>query len=300
MQTEGELRPDAALPAMAAAPAHIASPDFCLGLVYPRDVERCFRLGAEPKTIGSGRNADIVLNDDAVSPVHCCISLDHGNVVVEDLGSPGGTLIDGKTVATAPLKSGQLLQVGHFRFTLREQSGAPEGGAAHAAAPAVRARSVGGMPNRAWIRQRLERAMNARAGSERPVTVALLAMDALEALRDRLGTTTGEALLRRAARLIAGHLRDKECYGLYSSDRILVVLPDVEKDEAGIRLTELCTAFAQRPFTVDEQSAKVDLSVGFATRQGLGADAAENFLTHVERALYRARRWGGNRAVTLD
>jgi len=72
------------------------------------------------KTIGRATQADFIVEAALVSRVHCRLTASRDNeLVVEDLDSTNGTLVNGEPVGRAVLKIGDTLTVG--RLELRVQ-----------------------------------------------------------------------------------------------------------------------------------------------------------------------------------
>jgi len=69
--------------------------------------------------IGRGQGADIQVDDSGVSRAHAEIVLGLP-VVIRDLGSTNGTLVDGRRVSEAPLNDGARIQVGSTVITYRD------------------------------------------------------------------------------------------------------------------------------------------------------------------------------------
>ncbi|MDP4014238.1 MAG: DUF3662 and FHA domain-containing protein [Candidatus Nanopelagicales bacterium] len=69
--------------------------------------------------IGRGTGADIQIDDTGVSRAHAEIILGLP-VIIRDLGSTNGTLVDGRSVAESPLHNGAHIQVGSTVITYRE------------------------------------------------------------------------------------------------------------------------------------------------------------------------------------
>lgn len=74
-----------------------------------------------PVVIGSRSDCDVQVSDRWISSRHCEIGLEDGCLVVRDLESANGTLIDGRPVQYARLLPRQTLTIGirAFRVSYR-------------------------------------------------------------------------------------------------------------------------------------------------------------------------------------
>ena len=79
------------------------------GTVYPVTKPRV--------TIGRA-NADITINDRMVSRVHCALEISDEGVLLRDLESTNGTLVDDRPIQTAPLSHGSSFRIGSHLFQL--------------------------------------------------------------------------------------------------------------------------------------------------------------------------------------
>jgi len=71
------------------------------------------------KTIGRTARADFIVEAALVSRLHCRLTTSESDVlVVEDLDSTNGTLVNGVRVTRAELKPGDALTVGRVHFTV--------------------------------------------------------------------------------------------------------------------------------------------------------------------------------------
>jgi pSer/pThr/pTyr-binding forkhead associated (FHA) protein len=72
-----------------------------------------------PAVLGRNADADVHLDDRWVSRVHCEISEIDGTLVVRDLDSHNGTLVNGQYITEAHLMPGDRLTVGLSRFEVQ-------------------------------------------------------------------------------------------------------------------------------------------------------------------------------------
>src|SRR4051795_11797391 len=68
--------------------------------------------------VGRHPQCDARLDSLRVSRHHCCMTQDHGEVVVRDLGSTNGIRINGQRVEMGRLKPGDELSIAHIRYRL--------------------------------------------------------------------------------------------------------------------------------------------------------------------------------------
>src|SRR5262245_690026 len=72
---------------------------------------------ASPATvIGRAAGCDLRLNVEGVHPLHCAIFTSPAGLVLRDLGSDSGTLVNDQRVTTCLLRDGDLLGIGPFQF----------------------------------------------------------------------------------------------------------------------------------------------------------------------------------------
>jgi pSer/pThr/pTyr-binding forkhead associated (FHA) protein len=82
------------------------------------DAELTLRLPpGSVKTIGRTARADFIVDEALVSRIHCRLTSDMSDqLVVEDLESTNGTLVNGKRISRAVLREGDVLTVGRIEF----------------------------------------------------------------------------------------------------------------------------------------------------------------------------------------
>lgn len=71
------------------------------------------------KTIGRTARADFIVEAGLVSRLHCRLTADASDqLVVEDLGSTNGTIVNGQRVERSVLRTGDVLTVGRVDFSV--------------------------------------------------------------------------------------------------------------------------------------------------------------------------------------
>ncbi|PKM45907.1 MAG: FHA domain-containing protein [Gammaproteobacteria bacterium HGW-Gammaproteobacteria-1] len=91
---------------------------------------RSYPLERDTVTIGRHAASDIRLDDPAVSTHHAALRLEsnpylegYRNVVLEDLGSTNGTLVNGAAVTRQVLHQGDRIRIGRYEFSFEAEEG---------------------------------------------------------------------------------------------------------------------------------------------------------------------------------
>lgn len=75
-----------------------------------------FRITQSVTNIGRGVEADIQIDDTSVSRLHCAIVLG-SEVLIRDLGSTNGTVVDGNRASESVLRDGSIIKIGNITLT---------------------------------------------------------------------------------------------------------------------------------------------------------------------------------------
>jgi ABC transport system ATP-binding/permease protein len=73
------------------------------------------------KTVGRTARADFILDAALVSRIHCRLTADKSDqLIVEDLNSTNGTLVNGKRIERYVLKPGDVVTIGRVEFEVAQ------------------------------------------------------------------------------------------------------------------------------------------------------------------------------------
>jgi diguanylate cyclase (GGDEF)-like protein len=141
------------------------------------------------------------------------------------------------------------------------------------------------LPNRRGWEQALERELARVRRRRTPLCVAVLDLDRFKEFNDEKGHLAGDRLLTEVAATWMGLLRDTDVLARYGGDEFGIILPDCFPGKAREIVDRLCQA----------TSAGSTCSAGVAAAEdGVGMS---ELIDRADRALYRAKAAGGNRAV---
>ncbi|MCB0915037.1 MAG: diguanylate cyclase [Actinobacteria bacterium] len=131
--------------------------------------------------------------------------------------------------------------------------------------------------------------------SESPVgAVVMIDVDRFKAVNDLAGHPVGDRVLTNLGRVLLGVSGDRGFAARIGGDEFALVLPEATQAEVLLAVEKLQREIRTARWT-DEVGQLVTISIGIATRHSY-ADLA-TMVTESDKALYRAKALGGDRAV---
>lgn len=137
----------------------------------------------------------------------------------------------------------------------------------------------------------LERARRQSA----PLCVVLLDLDHFKLLNDTCGHAAGDLVLQRFGQLLTDTLRKSDVVCRHGGEEFVVVMPDVQGDEAQAVITRLLEAYSSMQLALGRRRLpRGTFSAGIALFPQHGA-TLEQLLSRADRALYTAKNQGRSR-----
>lgn len=157
-----------------------------------------------------------------------------------------------------------------------------------------------GLANRAAFLERLDRALAAGRGTAgRRPALLYLDLDGFKAVNDSLGHLAGDRVLTTIGARLRATVRDDDCAARLGGDEFVVLVERAPSMDHVRQLAERISHALGEPIgrIGDEPLPPVAVSIGLAL--GAHGDDAEALLQRADRALYRAKRAGRGRTVSL-
>ena len=161
-----------------------------------------------------------------------------------------------------------------------------------------------GLPNRALLRERLEKALVTSARGESWGALLLIDLDDFKTLNDTSGHDVGDRLLQEVAERLSACAHGFGTAARLGGDEFVVLLENLSPD-AGIAIGEAKSIgdgivhSCRRPYALMRQEYEGTASVGVALFQGTAA-SAEELLKRADLALYRAKAQGRDSLCFFD
>ena len=148
-----------------------------------------------------------------------------------------------------------------------------------------------GLPNRALLLDRLPFILAGAKRRNTHVGVLFIDLDNFKTVNDTLGHSAGDQLLRVVADRIKASLRSGDSVARLGGDEFLVVLPDLENEQAASPVADKLIASISQPMALDGQIVSTSPSIGISLfpRDGVTPDA---LIKSADIAMYLAKERG--------
>ncbi len=157
-----------------------------------------------------------------------------------------------------------------------------------------------GLPNRGYLRDRLERVL-ARLKRDPKCRSALLYLDIdrFKIVNDSLGHLAGDQLLKEVARRLQTCVRAPDVVARLAGDEFAILLEEVEVPATAIKVAQRVLHALNEPLDVAERVLRPTTSIGIAMADHR-YHLADEVLRDADIALYRAKELGRNRFEMFD
>jgi diguanylate cyclase (GGDEF)-like protein len=157
-----------------------------------------------------------------------------------------------------------------------------------------------GLPNRGFLRARLEQVLAALGEDPRRRCALLyLDIDRFKIINDSLGHLAGDSLLREVARRLQGCVREPDMVARLSGDEFAILLVDVRDADTAQGIARRVLDAVGEPMELAGRELQPSVSIGIALGDARYV-AADELVRHADLALYRAKDLGRKRCELYD
>lgn len=152
--------------------------------------------------------------------------------------------------------------------------------------------SLTGLLNHAQIQLAAERVFQHCNRKGSVFTIAMIDIDKFKSVNDTYGHLTGDRVIKALSQLLQQRLRITDYIGRFGGEEFLLIMPEININDAGNLLNGLRKAFSQIDFKENGVNFNVSFSAGVAENTGMA-----NFMEQIkiaDEALYRAKQRGRN------
>ncbi|MEP7048792.1 MAG: diguanylate cyclase [Pseudomonadota bacterium] len=151
--------------------------------------------------------------------------------------------------------------------------------------------------NRGATLEQLDRELVRSQHRNAPVTVVMADLDHFKAINDTFGHSTGDVVLREAARRLKLGVRAYDSVGRLGGEEFIGVLPECDAEMGHIVAQRLCRSVSDAPVLTPMGKVPVTISIGLAASDQFPGAKAEDLIRAADAALYQAKHTGRARCV---
>ncbi|MBX3199104.1 MAG: diguanylate cyclase [Labilithrix sp.] len=259
------------------------------------NVGEMHKIDGPEVVIGRAVSATVRLNDDGISRRHCRVLSIGGQVIIEDLGSANGTLVNGEMVQHHALKEGDKIRLGAtttLKFTYQDKL--DESFQQQMIDAALRD-GLTRTYNKKFFQDRLETEFAYAKRHKSLLSLVMFDVDYFKRVNDNYGHLAGDAVLVHLARITQATIRTEDVLARYGGEEFAVICRGIALLNAGVLGERIRARVEQENFDYQGTRLPVTISVGVAALPEADVALASELVRDADSALYEAKRSGRNR-----
>ena len=245
--------------------------------------------------IGRAGSAKFRLNDDGISRRHCRVISVGGQVIIEDLGSANGTLVNGELVQHHALKEGDKIRLGStttLKFTYQDKL--DESFQQQMIDAALRD-GLTRTYNKKFFQDRLETEFAYARRHKTMLSLVMYDVDYFKRVNDTYGHLAGDAVLVHLARITQATIRTEDVLARYGGEEFAIICRGTPLVNAGVLGERLRARVEVENFDYQGTRLPVTISVGVAALPEANVATPSELVRDADSALYEAKKSGRNR-----
>lgn len=259
------------------------------------NVGEMHKIDGPELVIGRAVSATVRLNDDGISRRHCRVLSIGGQIIIEDLGSANGTLVNGEMIQHQALKEGDKIRLGAtttLKFTYQDKL--DESFQQQMIDAALRD-GLTRAYNKKFFQDRLETEFAYAKRHRTMLSLVMFDVDYFKRVNDNYGHLAGDAVLVHLSRITQNMIRTEDILARYGGEEFAVICRGTPLLNAGVLGERLRTRVELENFDYQGTRLPVTISVGVAALPEANVATASELVRDADSALYEAKRSGRNR-----
>lgn len=155
-----------------------------------------------------------------------------------------------------------------------------------------------GLPNRRAMQAQLKAEWSRAERGEQCFAIMIADLDRFKSVNDQHGHEVGDEVLTILASRLDATLRGGDLISRWGGEEFLILIPGATSESAVAVAEKVRSVVAEQPFATSAGNLMITLSLGVAFH--LQTESIDEVISRADKALYRAKLEGRNRAVLAD
>ena len=151
-----------------------------------------------------------------------------------------------------------------------------------------------GIHNRYWFDKILPRLTVRMEKAGQPLSLVMFDIDHFKQFNDRYGHLCGDQAIHSVGRILTESLRPNELAARFGGDEFLILLPDLDLDQAERVAERIRGRVLNTPVKMGDGSSHPAITISIGVAQARKGEAPKELLAAADSALYRAKQNGRN------
>ena len=260
------------------------------------------RLKPGITTVGRSAQADITIDDERISRIHCEIKWSDGTITVEDKGSRNGIYVDSQKVNHAILSPGVTLQLGHSAMKIEYKN---EAELKHEQSLMYSASidALTGIYNRQHFTSLALKEIAYARRHQLQAGIIMIDIDDFKQVNDTYGHGVGDFVLAKIADAIREEKRAEDLFGRYGGDEFFIFpRGEIDKESIFSLCERIRKAVEKLELSQNGEFMRPTISIGFHLDRPDNGDVnsiLNALIDKADNALYFAKEKGKNRIESM-
>jgi diguanylate cyclase (GGDEF)-like protein len=257
-------------------------------------------LGEGETVWGRNQDADIPIDDEAISRYHFKIKVRDRVAIIEDLKSTNGTFVNGERVQQHVLQNNDKIQISSatvLRFSYVDPIDTDVHKRFYEMAlfdPVTQAFT------KRYFLDRIKHEFSHSHRRHVPLSLIIFDLDHFKNVNDSHGHPAGDFILAKVAEITLALVRKEDIFARYGGEEFVILMRDT-LESAGASLAErLRSAIENANFVFEGKTIPITISLGIACYTDDNLNQPEELIQKADVALYHSKSGGRNQVTAFS
>jgi diguanylate cyclase (GGDEF)-like protein len=257
-------------------------------------------LGEGDTVWGRSQDADIPIDDDAISRYHFKIKVKDKVAIVEDLNSTNGTFVNGERIKQYVLQNNDKIQISSatvLRFSYVDPIDTDVHKRFYEMAlfdPVTQAFT------KRYFLDRIKHEFSHSKRRHVPLSLIIFDLDHFKNVNDSFGHPAGDFILAKVAEIALSLVRKEDIFARYGGEEFVVLMRDTPESAGAFLGERLRSAVEKANFVFDGKTIPITISLGVACYTEENLSDADELVQRADTSLYHSKANGRNRLTAYS